>query len=256
MAQRVQRFLRLAISVYCWSTFLFIGGIYVFFATHALVYAALTGADRLRFVERGNALFFTAWRRSLFFSTVTIRHAGRYESARRDSAKLIVVSNHQSLIDMVVIIPMITPFFSFGKESFGKVPFFGRLMGLGGNLFLKLDDAVGLKKVFATTRERIENGETLFLFPEGTRQGGATLNDFRDGAFRLAVQTGAWLLPVAISGTADFLQNRSVIVTKLPPYRFLLTVGEPIEPSAYGGDAMKLKTMARERIQRLLMEAV
>jgi 1-acyl-sn-glycerol-3-phosphate acyltransferase len=254
MAQRVQRFLRLAVSVYCWSTFLLIGGIYVFFATHALVYAALTGADRLRFVERGNALFFAAWRYSLFFSTTVIKHAGRYERARRDSRKLIVVSNHQSLIDMVVIIPMISPFFSFGKESFGKVPFFGRLMGLGGNLFLKRDDAVGLKKVFATARERIENGETLFLFPEGTRQGGATLNDFRDGAFRLAVETGAWLLPMAISGTADFLQNRSAIVTKLPPYRFLLTVGEPIQPSAHGGDIVTLKAMAREQVERMLME--
>lgn len=256
MAQRIERFLRLAISVYSWSTFLLIGGIYVIFAIHALVYAALTGADRLRFVERGNALFFAAWRHSLFFSTTVIKRFERYERVRRDSGKLIVVCNHQSLIDMAVIIPMITPFFSFGKESFSKVPFFGRLMGLGGNLFLKSGDAADLKKVFDTARKRIENGETLFLFPEGTRQGGATLNDFKDGAFRLAVETGAWLLPMAISGTADFLQNRSVIVTKLPPYRFLLTVGEPIEPSAYGGDAMKLKAMARERIERLLTEAV
>jgi 1-acyl-sn-glycerol-3-phosphate acyltransferase len=206
-------------------------------------------------VERGNALFFAAWRRSLFFSTTVIKHIERYERTRRDSPKLIVVSNHQSLIDMVVIIPLISPFFSFGKESFSKVPFFGRLMGLGGNLFLKHNDAVCLKNVFDTARKRIENGETLFLFPEGTRQGGVALNDFKDGAFRLAVETGAWLLPMAISGTAGFLQNRSVIVTKLPPYRFLLTVGEPIEPSAHGGDAAKLKAIARERIERMLQEA-
>lgn len=253
MSQRIERLLRGAISVYCWSTFLLIGGIYVIFALHALLYAALTGADRLRFVERGNAIFFTAWRYSLFFSTVTIRNAERYERTRRDYKKLIVVSNHQSLIDMVIIIPFITPFFSFGKEAFSRIPFFGRLMGLGGNLFLKSGDAVCLKKVFDTAKSRIENGETLFLFPEGTRQGGATLNDFKDGAFRLAVETGACLLPMAISGTSDFLQNRSVVVTKLPPYRFVLTVGEPIGPSAYGGDSMKLKTMAREQVERMLM---
>lgn len=252
MPQRIERILRLAVSVYCWSTFLLIGGIYVFFALHALVYAAITGADRLRFVQLGNAIFFSAWRYSLFFSTIAIQNAERFKRARRDSSKLIVVSNHQSLIDMVVIIPFITPFFSFGKESFGRIPFFGRLMGLGGNLFLKSGDAAGLKITFDIAKSRIENGETLFLFPEGTRQGGAALNDFKDGAFRLAVETGASLLPMAISGTSDFLQNRSLIVTKLPPYRFILTVGEPIEPSACGGDVNKLKAMAREQVERML----
>ncbi|MBF0292263.1 MAG: 1-acyl-sn-glycerol-3-phosphate acyltransferase [Nitrospinae bacterium] len=252
MSQRIERILRLAVSVYCWSTFLLIGGIYVLFAFHSLVYAAITGADRLRFVQLGNAIFFSAWRHSLFFSTVDIQNAERFKRARRDFSRLIVVSNHQSLIDMVVIIPFITPFFSFGKEAFGRIPFFGRLMGLGGNLFLRSGDAAGLKIVFDIAKSRIENGETLFLFPEGTRQGGAALNDFKDGAFRLTVETGASLLPMAISGTSDFLQNRSLIVTKLPPYRFVLTVGEPIEPSVHGGDANKLKAMAREQIERML----
>jgi len=78
------------------------------------------------------------------------------------------------------------------------------------------------------TVEKCRNGETLLIFPEGTRykgeEGGA--GEFKAGAFRIAVKTGAPVVPVAITGARALFENNgnlchpgSVHIKVLPPIR-------------------------------------
>ena len=78
------------------------------------------------------------------------------------------------------------------------------------------------------TVEACKNGKTLLIFPEGTRykgeEGGA--GEFKAGAFRIAVKTGAPVVPVAITGARALFENNgnlchpgSVHIKVLPPIR-------------------------------------
>ena len=55
------------------------------------------------------------------------------------------------------------------------------------------------------SRERLKNHVSVMIFPEGTRSESGELQDFKDGAFRLAVQLGLPILPLAVIGTRDAL---------------------------------------------------
>ena len=54
-------------------------------------------------------------------------------------------------------------------------------------------------------RDRLSKRVSVMIFPEGTRSESGELRDFKDGAFRLAIQTGAPILPLAVVGTRDAL---------------------------------------------------
>jgi len=97
----------------------------------------------------------------------------------------------------------------------------------------------------------LERGVPVMLFPEGTRSPDGQLLPFKDGAFRLAIETGADLLPVAVSGTRTALPKHS--------WRFgrtegRVTVGAPISTAGLTlADVEPLKKRARTEIEALRM---
>ncbi|VAX21395.1 Acyl-CoA:1-acyl-sn-glycerol-3-phosphate acyltransferase [hydrothermal vent metagenome] len=245
--------MRVIFSIYSWGTYLLLGAIYVVAMAPVTIFAELTGRRYPCLFMAANAKFFRSWILVLFFVRRSVRNVDTIAEARKKNGRLIIVCNHQSLLDVAFIYPYITPFFSFVKNSFSRVPFMRLYIKHSGYIFVDVSNPVNMKMAYDSARRRIENKETILLFPEGTRTGGAKMNEFKDGAFRLAVDTKATIIPMAVSGTCDFVQNRSIIMTKRPPHYFTLQVGEPIEHSEYGDDAGIAKTLAKERIERMLM---
>ena len=82
------------------------------------------------------------------------------------------------------------------------------------------------------------------IFPEGTRSPTTELLPFKDGAFRLAVETGVPILPVAIHGTRDAMAKRD---WRINPATAVVEVLAP-EPSV-GVDQKELKRRVRDRIE-------
>ena len=112
------------------------------------------------------------------------------------------------------------------KEELEKIPLLNRWMKLLGCVFVKRDDIRASVKALNDATAIVESGRSFVIFPEGTRykgeEGGA--GEFKAGAFRIAVKTGAPVVPVAISGARGLFEahgNRAtpgtVHVRVLPP---------------------------------------
>ena len=114
------------------------------------------------------------------------------------------------------------------KEELGKIPLLNRWMKLLGCVFVQRDDVRASVRALNDATAIVESGRSFIIFPEGTRykgeEGGA--GEFKAGAFRIAVKTGAPVVPVAISGARGLFEahgNRAtpgtVHVRVLPPIR-------------------------------------
>ena len=92
----------------------------------------------------------------------------------------------------------------------------------------------------------LARGMPVMLFPEGTRSEDGQLLPFKDGAFRLAIETGADLLPVALAGTRTALPKHS---WKFGRADGRVTVGAPIATTGMSlADLEPLKARVRQEI--------
>jgi 1-acyl-sn-glycerol-3-phosphate acyltransferase len=91
------------------------------------------------------------------------------------------------------------------KSEFFKIPFIGWGMRMAGDIRLERGDLKAGMQALIECRERLDQNVSVMIFPEGTRSPSGELQEFKDGAFRLAIQAGAPILPLAVVGTRDAL---------------------------------------------------
>ncbi|NNE11420.1 MAG: 1-acyl-sn-glycerol-3-phosphate acyltransferase [Ilumatobacter sp.] len=117
----------------------------------------------------------------------------------------VVVANHESFVDILLIchVPMEMKWMS--KSEFFKIPFVGWGMLLAKDIKLVRGDKKASAQALLDSRDRLEDDVSVMIFPEGTRSKSGELGEFRDGAFRIAIQAGAPILPMAVLGTRDAL---------------------------------------------------
>ncbi|MGI6768673.1 MAG: lysophospholipid acyltransferase family protein [Bacilli bacterium] len=116
--------------------------------------------------------------------------------------KFLLVLNHQSMLDPIVVISCLKGYnlAYIVKDSLIKVPFVGRYLHAAG--FLPIDrknNRKALENILLGIK-RLEQGETLAIYPEGTRSKGPKVNEFRDGAFKPALKAEASIVVLAIDG--------------------------------------------------------
>jgi len=163
----------------------------------------------------------------------------------------VIVANHQSNYDLYVlgrVVPRRTV--SIGKKSLKWLPLFGQLYWLAGNVLLDRGNAVRAKQAMLTTTETLQHRNTsIWVFPEGTRNGG-TLLPFKKGAFQMAIAAGVPIIPVCVSSYAGRLQlNRwdagAVLIRSLPA---LPTAGLSLD------DLPALMAQCREQMQQCIAQ--
>jgi 1-acyl-sn-glycerol-3-phosphate acyltransferase len=113
------------------------------------------------------------------------------------------ISNHVNLFDPFVLYCAI-PQFTRGweLESHFKIPIYGMLMKRFGNVPVPdVRRPSELKRLWRLTKDAIESGMSLIVFPEGKRTRDGRVSEFELGAFRLAQQLGFPLVPISIVGS-------------------------------------------------------
>lgn len=121
------------------------------------------------------------------------------------------VCNHTNLFDPFVLYSSL-PQFTRGLEleSHFEVPVYGWLMKRFGNVPVPDErTAEGLKRTYRLTRESLDNGISLIVFPEGGRTLDGKLQPFQDGVFRMARQTGYPIVPVTVAGSFRWKRKTS-----------------------------------------------
>ncbi len=122
----------------------------------------------------------------------------------------VFVGNHRSYFDIPLLLTALDrPHGILAKEELEKIPLLNRWMKLLGCVFVKRDDVRASVKALNDATAIVEGGQSFVIFPEGTRykgeEGGA--GEFKQGAFRIAVKTGAPVVPVAITGARALFEN-------------------------------------------------
>jgi 1-acyl-sn-glycerol-3-phosphate acyltransferase len=161
----------------------------------------------------------------------------------------VVVSNHESNADPFIISLLPWEMKWLGKASLFKIPFVGWSMWLAGDIPVRRGEKDSAQEAMNTCARWLDKGMPIMIFPEGTRSKTDELLPFKDGAFRLAIEKGADVLPMAVSGTRRALPKHS---WRFATSRALVTVGTPISTQGMTlDDVERLKNMAREQILAL-----
>ncbi|MBL7157815.1 MAG: 1-acyl-sn-glycerol-3-phosphate acyltransferase [Candidatus Omnitrophica bacterium] len=159
----------------------------------------------------------------------------------------VVVANHQSLADVVVVYKTHMQFKWVAKESLFNVPFLGWCLSLGKHIRLTRGEFASIKKVYREAATWLRNGISVLFFPEGTRSETDRVSEFQNGAFKLAIKEKKPVLPVSITGTREAIPKGSWIFKtkvsgKLKVFPSVETTG--FEP----GDFTRLRDTVHARL--------
>ena len=127
----------------------------------------------------------------------------------------VIVANHQSLFDIVLLYKTRMQFKWIAKDSLFSVPFFGWNLSLAKHVKVARAEHGSIKKAYDEAGSWLKKGISVLFFPEGTRSVTNELNTFKNGAFKLAIQEKKPILPVSISGTRDIIPRGGLILKKV-----------------------------------------
>ncbi len=165
----------------------------------------------------------------------------------------IVVANHASNLDGILLKGYLPPRFSFViKGEMRAIPVVHFLLRRAGSKFVERNEISGSSRDARQIVKAAVGGESLAFFPEGTFIKEPGIGRFRAGAFVAAVKGGLPVVPVAISGARDILPSGRIL-----PRRTDLTIEilPAIAPGDEGfNDSKTLSALARQRILAVLDE--
>jgi 1-acyl-sn-glycerol-3-phosphate acyltransferase len=187
----------------------------------------------LRFVGVGISKTFPPWRLGV-------------EGSWPAGGPFVVVANHQSMLDILLLSRMPREMKWVAKEELFRIPWVGTMLRMSGDIAIRRGDAESGGEALARAKAYLEKGMSVMIFPEGTRSKTGTLLPFKSGAFRLALEAGVPVLPVAVHGTARGMPKGGPWVN---PCRARARILAPVAIEPYAGDAVRLWDDVRARIQ-------
>lgn len=137
----------------------------------------------------------------------------------RPKQAYVIVSNHQSALDILLLYRLLTHFKWVAKKELFRVPIIGWNLWL--NRYITIDrnsprDAIRMIKLAS---EHLNMGSSVLLFAEGTRTSDGRIKRFKEGAFLLAKKTSYPILPVVIEGTLEALPKNGFIISGRQTFR-------------------------------------
>jgi 1-acyl-sn-glycerol-3-phosphate acyltransferase len=161
----------------------------------------------------------------------------------------VVVSNHESFTDILLISHLPWEMKWLSKAELFRIPFMGWLMYLAGDVPVKRGFGPSAVEAMAKCREILARKVSVMIFPEGTRSSTMDLLPFKDGAFRLAIDAGVPILPLALHGTSTALRKHDWRIGRSTA---VVEVLSPVETAGLTpADVPALK----ERVRNLIVEA-
>lgn len=124
-------------------------------------------------------------------------------------AKLFII-NHRSMLDIIALEAIMPgdPCW-VAKQEISDIPWFGRINDVPKMIAIDREDKKGLVKLLKESKERIDEGRVVMIFPEGTRSKGDTLLKFKAGAKMVAEKHGLKVQQVVVYGTDRVLDTQT-----------------------------------------------
>ena len=147
------------------------------------------------------------------------------------SGVYVMVSNHQSGADILVLFKLHCHFKWVAKKGLFFVPFIGWNMGLNGYISIERSRGRSKLQMMDKAADSIRAGNSVILFPEGTRSLDGNLQPYKTGAFRLALETHTPILPIVLKNTHHAIKKGGLMIHKNDQIK--LVVLDPIPYSAF-----------------------
>lgn len=126
---------------------------------------------------------------------------------------VVYMANHQGNFDIPTLFAGIPGQFRWlAKAELFRFPFFGHAMRRAGYIPVERNDPRKAVASIAEAAQRVAEGASVVLFPEGTRSPDGRLQPFKKGGFSLAMQAGAEIVPVAIDGSAAIMPKHTLMI--------------------------------------------
>ena len=171
------------------------------------------------------------------------------------SLPAVLVSNHRSYVDAIVLMAAIPAEFHFvAYHGVLTWPVVGTAIRKAGHLTVDRSDRAARLACARAMTATLQRGESLFVFPEGMASPSRDLLPFRLGAFRAAVEAGRPIVPITLEGTGAMLPMDGRL---LRPGPLEVTIHPPIVPVARVRVEMgRLRREARLEIASSLSHAI
>lgn len=233
------------------------------------LYNAWAWVETVLLVILGTPVFFVVWLftapmdrgryvagrlfRLLAVTSVKLNPLWHFETAgafiRDPRRPYVAVSNHESYADIFLISHLPWEMKWISKAAMFRIPLFGWMMRMAGDISVKRGEQGSAAKALAAARDRLARRVSVMIFPEGTRSRDGNLLPFKDGAFRLAIESRVPILPLVVAGTRDAMAKGSF---RFQRARARVKVLAPIETS---GLTLADVAALREKTRTLIAEA-
>ena len=145
----------------------------------------------------------------------------------------VMVANHQSFADILVLFRLRTHYKWVSKAENFRVPLIGWNMTLNRYIRIERGSIRGNLKMMRDCELALRDGNSLMIFPEGTRSVDGRMRPFREGAFELAIRMRRPILPILISGTGEALPKRGILLRGR--HDMQVRILPPVMPESYRG---------------------
>lgn len=161
---------------------------------------------------------------------------------------VVFVANHTNSLDiMSTMVALDRPFLYMARHEVRSWPFVGWVLEKTACLFIRRDNPRQAVADLRRAAERIQNGDSVLLFPEGGRSHAHGLQPFMRGPFVLALEAGVPVVPVSIIGNAGVLSRRTACAR---PGWTRVIIGEPLSTTELGrSDSIALMKQTRRVIE-------
>lgn len=134
------------------------------------------------------------------------------ENLPRNDEVVMYIPNHTSFMDILVLSGFVPRAFKYlSKDEIRGIPVIGSAMELAKHVFLKRDDLKSTFEVTETTIQRLQDGNSMVLFAEGTRSPDGALKTFKKGAFQMAKAAGVKIVPVSIGNLYRWMPKDALL---------------------------------------------
>lgn len=162
----------------------------------------------------------------------------------------ILVANHQSVADILVLSGLGADFKWVAKRSIFCIPITGQIMAINGYICTSNGTFKDTRRMLDECTSWLRRGVSVLMFPEGTRSPDGRLLPFKSGPFRLAADCNLPIVPIVVHGTHSILPKCSRKIS------FRGDVDIAILPPVYPARWQHCSSEMREHVWNLMNEAI
>ena len=162
-------------------------------------------------------------------------------------SSFVILANHQSFLHIPALLQAVMPSAYLAKKSLFDIPYFGQFLHYTGSIPVDRKNPRLNDRIPALLRERLSQGFTFTVFPEGTRSVDGSLLPFKNGIFRMIKAAPVPVLPVTLVGTGRILPKEGFALFR---GELRIVIHAPISPEEIEGmDLEQFRDRVKSAIQ-------